>query len=143
MKVEGYVGEFLSKNDIIYLHNSIIDNSEFNDDKGYIDVTGDLFDAAYHGIFAGFGDYELYPSILEKTVGLCFNIISSHVFSNANKRTGLMVLLQMLDLNDIEFVYSEDELFEAINGVGSGTISYEDLLNFVKIRIKQDDVPKR
>ena len=135
MKKEGYDGEFLSPEDIIALHDMIIDQSEFNDDKGFIDGEGALFKNAYYAIFAGFSGWEAYPTILEKSCRLCYNIISSHVFSNANKRTGLMVLLQMLDLNDIDFVYTQDEMYDIIVSIASGTCTYEKLLEFVKMRL--------
>lgn len=57
------------------------------------------------------------------------------MFSNANKRTGLMVLLQMLDLNDINFVYTQDEMYDTIVSIASGTCTYEELLEFVKARL--------
>ena len=50
MKKEGYDGVFLSPEDIIVLHDMIIDESEFNDDKGFIDGTGALFENAYYAV---------------------------------------------------------------------------------------------
>lgn len=141
MKKEGYDGVFLSPEDIIVLHDMIIDESEFNDDKGFIDGTGALFENAYYAIFAAFGDVEFYPTIVEKACRLCYNIISSHVFANANKRTGLMVLLQMLDLNNIEFKYTQDEMYEMVVGIASRTCDYEHLLEFVKSRLVNYNPP--
>ena len=57
----------------------------------FVDKTGDLFDGAINAMFRGFGGYDLYPSIIEKACILCFNIISFHCFSNANKRTGIHI----------------------------------------------------
>lgn len=131
MKMEGYEGVFLSPEDIVKLHDQIIDDSDLNDDKGFIDITGDLFNGAVYGVFAGFGGYSRYPSIEEKAAALCFNIISSHVFRNANKRTGLMTMLMTLRMNGKNASFDHEELFNIINGVGSGTKSYEDLLYFI------------
>lgn len=46
-----------------------------------------------------------------------------------------MVLLQMLDLNDINFVYTQDEMYDTIVSIASGTCTYEELLEFVKARL--------
>ena len=84
MKIDGYEGEFLSFEDLTHLNEAIIEASELNDPVGYIDQTGALLDNACNGILAGFMGVEAYPTIIEKAVRLCYNIISSHVFLNAN-----------------------------------------------------------
>lgn len=93
MRIDGVQGDFLSQEDIIELHDRLIDESEFNDEKGFIDITGALFDSAYNSMFAGFGPYEKYPEIEDKAARLCYAIITSHCFKNANKRTGMMSML--------------------------------------------------
>jgi death-on-curing protein len=134
MKVEGYEGQFLSYDQIIDLHEKIIDNSPCKDERGFIDKTGALFDGAINAMFRGFGGIDLYPSIIEKACILCFNIISFHCFSNANKRTGLMCLLLTLELNGIDFTYTEEEMFNIIVRIATKECSYEELLQFVKER---------
>lgn len=141
MKIEGYEGQFLSYDQIIALHNKIIDMSPCKDDRGFIDKTGDLFDGAINAMFRGFGGYDLYPSIIEKACILCFNIISFHCFSNANKRTGLMCLLLTLELNGVDFVYTEEEMFDIIVRIATNKCSYEDLLQFVKERTNDFGTP--
>lgn len=136
MKIEGTTGEFLSEQDIIELHDRLIDESEFNDDKGFIDATGALFDSAYNSMFAGFGPYEKYPEIEDKAARLCYAIITSHCFQNANKRTGMMSMLITLGMNKKNNVFDEEELFEMITGIGSGTKTLDDLTEFIKTRQK-------
>ena len=118
MKIEGYEGEYLSEEDILLLHDKIIAASEVQDDEGFIDVDGSLFRGAVNSIFAGFGGWEAYPSIEEKACRLCFNIISSHCFRNANKRTGLMSMILTYQMNNMNVNLTEDELFEAITTIG-------------------------
>ncbi len=136
MKIQNIDGEFLSEEDIIELHDRLIDESEFNDEKGFIDNTGALFDSAYNSMFAGFGPYEKYPEIEDKAARLCYAIISSHCFKNANKRTGMMSMLLTLRLNNRNSVFEEEELFEMITGIGSGKKTLDDLTDFVKARQK-------
>lgn len=141
MKVEGYEGQFLSYEQILNLHNKIIDRSPCKDERGFIDNTGALFDGAVNAMFRGFGGYDLYPSIIEKACILCFNIISFHCFSNANKRTGLMCLLLTLELNGIDFSYTEEEMFDIIVRIATKECSYEELVQFVQERTLGFDGP--
>lgn len=136
MRIDGVQGDFLSQEDIIELHDRLIDESEFNDEKGFIDITGALFDSAYNSMFAGFGPYEKYPEIEDKAARLCYAIITSHCFKNANKRTGMMSMLLTLRLNNHKNIFDEEELFEMITGIGSGTKTLEELTEFIKTRQK-------
>lgn len=135
MQVVGYEGEYLSKEDILLLHEKIIKNSESKDSEGFIDQTGALFDSAVNGIFSSFFGVDAYPTIEEKAARLCYNIITSHVFCNANKRTGMLSMIQLLDLNEMPLKYTNDEMFEVITRVGSGECTYEELHKFVSDRI--------
>ena len=136
MRIDGVQGDFLSQEDIIELHDRLIDESEFNDEKGFIDITGALFDSAYNSMFAGFGPYEKYPEIEDKAARLCYAIITSHCFKNANKRTGMMSMLLTLRLNNCKNIFDEEELFEMMTGIGSGTKTLEELTEFIKTRQK-------
>lgn len=132
MKVENVEGEFLSIEDIIKTHDKIIEESKFNDKAGFIDGTGKLLEGAVFSVFAGYGGIEAYPTIEEKAARLCFNIISSHCFNNANKRTGLMVMLETLEMNEKNACFDQEKLYEQITGIGEHKSSYEQLLEFVK-----------
>ena len=118
MKIPGIEGDYLTTEEILLIHEKIILESEAKDDRGYIDNTGDLFEGAVNSIFAGFGGYEAYPSVEEKICRLCFNIISSHCFKNANKRTGVMSLITSFEMNGIELLTSLNELYEAVTKIG-------------------------
>ena len=137
MKMEGYVGEFLSPEDILKLHDDIINDSEVNDAKGFIDINGKLFDGAVKSIFASFGGQDLCPTIEEKAAKLCYNIITEHVFLNANKRTAMMAMLMLLDMNGKNSKFNQDELYDIINGIGNNVVSYEDLLYFIAPNLKE------
>lgn len=135
MKIENIDGEFLSFDDLTDLNKMIIKQSELDDPIGYIDRTGDLLDNACNGIFAGFCGYSVYPTIIEKAVRLGYNIISTHVFLNANKRTGIISMVMTLDLNDIRIAYSQEEMSEVANMVADHRMSYEEFLEYIKSKI--------
>jgi len=40
-----------------------------------------------------------YPTLIEKAAALCWRIITNHVFYDGNKRTGMEVCRQLLELN--------------------------------------------
>lgn len=140
MKKNGYDGEYLSPEDIIALHDQIIDDSDLNDDKGFLDIDGSLFYGAVFSIYAGFGGYEAYPSVEEKAARLCYNLITGHTFLNANKRTALMSMLMTLEMNGKNSNFDQKELFEIINGIGSGNITYEELLNFIAPNLRKKSI---
>lgn len=139
MKMDGFEGEFPSPEEVKSLHDRIIEESKFDDDKGYLDESGHLFEGAYYHMFAGFGGVDAFPSIIDKAARLCYNIITNHVFKNANKRTGLMVLLVILDLNLIQIQYNEDDMFNMISRLGNNDCSYEEFVGFIKSLIVGND----
>ena len=94
-----------------------------------------LLDSALENPFQGFGDYEFYPTVIEKAVRLCFGLVKNHPFLDGNKRIGTMVLLITLDLNSLALNSTSAELTEIILSLASGNCSYEKLLEWVRNRI--------
>ncbi len=119
MKMEGYVGEFLSEEDILLIHDKLAAASEDNEALGFIDNTGALFQGAVNSIFASFFGQDVYPTIEEKACRLGYNIATTHCFKNVNKRTGLMAMIMTYQINGMEINLSEEELFEAMATIAS------------------------
>lgn len=117
MKIDGYDGEFLSEEDIILIHDRIAEASEDDEDLGFIDNTGDLFQGAVNSIFASFFGQDNYPTIEEKACRLGYNIVTTHCFKNVNKRTGLMAMIMTLQMNGMDIDLSEEELYDAITTI--------------------------
>lgn len=55
-----------------------------------------LLSSAVERQFAGFGDFEKWPSIEEKAATLLYGIVLNHPFHDANKRTGFLTTLYYL-----------------------------------------------
>lgn len=119
MKIEGYIGDFLSEEDILLIHDRLAAASEDNEELGFIDNTGALFQGAVNSIFASFFGQDAYPTIEEKACRLGYNIVTTHCFKNVNKRTGLMAMIMTYQMNGMEIDLSEEELFEAITTIAS------------------------
>lgn len=92
----------------------------------------DLLDAALEGIFATFGGQELYPTKEEKGARLGFSLISNHAFLDGSKRIGMYVMMTFLEVNGIRLECSNEDVVAAGLAVAAGTMSYEQLLDWVR-----------
>jgi len=78
---------------------------------------------------------ERYPSLEEKACAVAYTIMRFHVFVDGNKKTGLEVLFQMLELNGRTLLASDNELVEMAETCASGHIELEDLVHWVRQRL--------
>jgi len=91
-----------------------------------------LLDSALENIFATFDGKDLYPTKEEKGARLGYSLIKNHAFVDGNKRTGMHIMILFLALNGVELFHTERELVETGVAVGAGTMSYEQLLEWVR-----------
>jgi death-on-curing family protein len=87
----------IDKNDIIELNKSL------NDDLDGWWCKKELLDSC-------FSSYYYYETLLEQICSIFRGIVKNHSFSNANKRTGAIVLVTLLELNG--FTISDDNLIK-------------------------------
>lgn len=90
-----------------------------------------LLESALDGIYATFGGKELYPTKEEKGARLGYSLISNHAFVDGNKRIGMYVMLTFLEVNGIRLNCSNEDVVEAGLGVAAGSMTYEQLLQWV------------
>ena len=90
-----------------------------------------LLESALDGIYATFGGKELYPTKEEKGARLGYTLISNHAFVDGNKRIGMYVMLTFLEVNGIRLNCSNEDVVEAGLGVAAGSMTYEQLLQWV------------
>ncbi|OOO00006.1 MAG: death-on-curing protein [Epulopiscium sp. Nele67-Bin004] len=119
----------LSTKEIIEAHSKLIKKTGGLD--GIRDIG--LLESAVYSIDAGFGDDLKYPTVIEKASRLAYSIINNHVFIDGNKRTGILVMLLTLRLNDINLSYSQQELIDLGLNIADSSYLYEDIYNWVKI----------
>ena len=86
---------------------------------------------AKEGAFAGFGDQEFYPTKEEKGARLGYTLISNHAFVDGNKRIGVYIMLSFLEMNGIRLQCTDEELVNIGLSIASGTMKYEELLQWV------------
>lgn len=83
-----------------------------------------------------FGE-SIYPEIYHKAAVYLFNIISGHIFTDGNKRTGLDACLLFLDLNGYQLNenVTDEILTNFIISVASGSHSLEEVQGWVKANV--------
>lgn len=122
----------LNKEHIIDLHRTLID--KFGGTDGIRDEG--LLESAIAAPYQGYDDLEFYPTVEEKAAKLAYGLISNHAFLDGNKRIGAAAMLVMLDLNNIEIKYDQDDLYNIIISVANGNAGFVDLYNWVIVARK-------
>jgi death-on-curing protein len=77
----------------------------------------------------------IYKEIHQKAGVYLFNIISNHIFTDGNKRTGLDACILFLDYNDYQLseIVTNETLTDFILSVASGGQSLETVQEWLKI----------
>ena len=90
-----------------------------------------LLESALEGIYATFDGQELYPTKEEKGARLGYSLIANHSFVDGKKRIGMYVMLTFLEVNGQHLNCTSEDVVHAGLGVASGTMTYEQLLDWV------------
>lgn len=120
---------------VLQMHKMIITQT------GGIDGVRDLsiLESALKAPFQTFFGEDLYSTIEEKAVRLCFGLIKNHAFYNGNKRIGILVFLTFLEINDIKNKFTDKELIDIGYSVVSDKMSFEDLVKITKQKINKQE----
>lgn len=113
---------------IIFLHDEII--SRYGGLGGIKNIN--LLEACLSSGFAGFGDFELYKTTLEKIAKITFSIIKNHPFNDGNKRTGIATMEFLLNLNNKELIISDDDLYNITMDISTGKADEQKLSLILK-----------
>ena len=124
---------YLNQNQVLKLHNQII--KEFGGING---IRNEAFlESALANPLQTFTGQDLYPTILDKAIKLCYAIIKNHPFLDGNKRTGLHSLLILLNINGLKIEIAHDELIDIIFNVANGSFNQQKFLLLLKENIKE------
>ena len=124
---------FFEYGQVVKLHSSLILKT------GGMDGVRDenLLDSALKAPFQTFGGNELYPDVLDKAAQLCYSLIENHPFVDGNKRIGVHLTLLFLKLNNVDLLYSQQDLIDFGLNVASGKMSRNDIKEwFIKHKQK-------
>jgi death-on-curing protein len=78
-----------------------------------------------------FGQYA-HQDIFDMASAYCFHIIKNHPFTDGNKRTGLLLSLTFLDINDIPIQRTFDELYHLAIAVANSSMNKKDIAKFFR-----------
>lgn len=78
------------------------------------------------------GGHDLYPTIIEKAVALCFSLIQNHPFVDGNKRVGHAAMELFLIFNGYEIDATVDMQEQIILGVAAGCVSRDQLVSWLE-----------
>ena len=124
---------YLNQNQVLKLHDKII--KEFGGING---IRNEAFlESALANPLQTFTGQDLYPTILDKAIQLCYGIIKNHPFLDGNKRTGLHSLLILLNINGLKIEIAHDELIDIIFNVANGSFNQQKFLLLLKENIKE------
>ena len=84
-----------------------------------------------------FGGTELYPSLVEKSAGLCFSLVRNHPFVDGNKRVGHAAMETLRVLNGFEIDASSDEQEQLVLALAAGQLSREDLVGWLREHVRE------
>lgn len=120
--------QYLSLEDILFIHREQINVS--GGDLTMLDLR--RLESAVAQPRMSFGGEELYPTLPEKAAALGFSLIKNHPFLDANKRTGQMAMESFSLINGFAWSGTEDDQFEIIFGVASGSVRREELTSWIR-----------
>ena len=76
---------------------------------------------------SGFGDFEAYPSLLEKGAALLHSLVGNHALVDGNKRLGWTAMVVFCDLNGTWIEAPDDEAYELVIAVAEGRLDVPDI----------------
>ena len=79
-----------------------------------------LLESALNNAFITFDGEALYKTTEEKCANICYCIVKNHPFVDGNKRMGIYMMLILLEYNDRNLIYSQDELVDLGMGIANG-----------------------
>lgn len=83
-----------------------------------------LLDAAAHRPTVTVMGSDAYPSIDEKAAVLLESLTRNHPLVDGNKRLGWMAVFVFYGLNGYDLVAPEDEAYDLVIGVATGSLDY-------------------
>ena len=86
-----------------------------------------------------FGEYDLYPSLVEKAAALGYSLIMNHPFLDGNKRTGHAAMEVFLVLNGVAIRASVDEQEQVILRLAAGELSRSAFTDWLRDHVAAKD----
>ena len=122
---------WLNKEDIIFLHDYLID--EFGGIKGIREE--ERIESLIELPFLNLKEKNFIRERQKKIARISYALTVNHCFLDGNKRIGALVLTFLLENNDINITFSDDELIQIFINIASNKWKYEDFLKYLKEKV--------
>ena len=119
---------YITLDDMLAIHDILIER--YGGVSGVRDQA--LLESALAQPAQTFDGVDLYPTIEEKGARYAFGIINNHPFADGNKRAGAAALAMFLRGNGQRYKPRHDDLYQTMLSVADGSISYEQLVEWVR-----------
>ena len=98
----------------------------------------DAAESALAAPFAGFGDYERYPTFNEKAGVLGYRLVRDHPLVDGNKRVALLAMIEFVERNGYLFDDSDQvELGDGMVAAAEGSMKQIEFISWVGYHIKE------
>ena len=114
---------------VVRLHSKMIARTGGSD--GVRDLG--LIESAIMRASAGYGDFEIYPTAVQKAAAVCCGLVGNHGFIDGNKRIGIAAMLLILQKNGIALQYTQQELIRLGLEMAQGLLSAEDCIQWIEV----------
>ena len=112
----------------VRLHTKMVARSGGSD--GIRDIG--LIESAIMRANAGYGDYDVYPTAVQKAAAVCCGLVGNHGFVDGNKRIGVAAMLLILRKNSVELQYTQSELIRFGWDLAQDLVSVEDCVRWIE-----------
>ena len=85
-----------------------------------------LLDSAVHRPQVSVFGRDAYPGIDDKAAALLESLVRNHGLADGNKRLGWLSVAVFYGLNDITLEAPDDDAYDLVIAIASGTISYQE-----------------
>ncbi len=124
--------KYLTPQNVIQIHFELVE--ETGGLHGLRDLG--LLESAVARPQASFGGRDLYPNLGLKAAALVHSLLLNHVFSDGNKRTATISMIEFLILNGKEFKATNEELVNFALWVENKKPTIEQIAKWIKKHVE-------
>jgi death-on-curing protein len=122
----------LKKEQVISLHNKLLSAT-----GGLEGIRDDnMLDSALSVAFQTFDGVELYLSTIDKIARIAYGLVCNHPFIDGNKRIGCYMMLVLLELNQMETNFTDDDIIRIGLELASGNMNDKQLRECILDHLK-------
>ncbi|PZF71387.1 type II toxin-antitoxin system death-on-curing family toxin [Taibaiella soli] len=117
----------ITKEDVLQLHTLSIEH--YGGSHGVRD-TG-MMESAVNRPYQEFETQPLYPTAIDQAAAIFESMIANHPFIDGNKRTGLLAMFALLDMNGIRLSASEENMYQFTIDVATGKMDVDEIASWL------------